>query len=457
MAGLVIYKGTEPATVQLAGEGTLSVSPGLAYEVSLANAAKLIASNPNMWEAGNAETKAFVPGVSSGGVTFNVFGYGAKGDGVTDDTEAFARGIAAVKAAGGGILSVPVGKYVVSQITIETAGGDAPVILDGAGTQATEIIKGTAGNAPVIVIKTTTAGEFVSRSMVRHMSVFGKNKESAGVYLERVAWGEVNDVAVYNCSVGIEGRGIISYGINNCIVFNNCTKGIVLTRSTAVSTVGSNSVAIRRCITSNCKSIGIEADYCPGLVLERCDIENNGEKGKPATGGILIGPHVTTEFGAGVITVSGCWIEENNGRAITCESGELVVNNGTMVFATDTTTLTTNGRDLLVAGTTSTLKVDACSFPSTIPENRSSIEVTATACIGTIADTLTARVEKSAAAGVVVRRGLELGAQNILTLNKAFAASEAPIFSLYIDSADTKLHWKDGSGVSHLLTASPIQ
>jgi hypothetical protein len=61
MAGLVIYRGTEGASVALPGEGTLSVIPGQQYSVSLANAALLIGSNPRMWEAGNAETATYNP------------------------------------------------------------------------------------------------------------------------------------------------------------------------------------------------------------------------------------------------------------------------------------------------------------------------------------------------------------------------------------------------------------
>lgn len=64
MAGVVVYRGSEPGVVTLPGEGVRSVTPGLAYEMSLENAARLIASNPRMWEAGNEETQVYVPPAS---------------------------------------------------------------------------------------------------------------------------------------------------------------------------------------------------------------------------------------------------------------------------------------------------------------------------------------------------------------------------------------------------------
>ena len=45
---------------------------------------------------------------------FNVQNFGAKGDGITDDTAAIQRAIDAAAAAGGGQVYVPTGTYIVS-------------------------------------------------------------------------------------------------------------------------------------------------------------------------------------------------------------------------------------------------------------------------------------------------------------------------------------------------------
>src|SRR5689334_11416621 len=50
--------------------------------------------------------------------TFNLRDYGAKGDGRTANDDAFKRGIAAVREAGGGTLVVPEGDYLTGPIVL---------------------------------------------------------------------------------------------------------------------------------------------------------------------------------------------------------------------------------------------------------------------------------------------------------------------------------------------------
>lgn len=69
-----------------------------------------------------------------GTVVENVRDFGARGDGSTNDTRAFAAAVAAVKTAGGGSVFVPVGKYLVSQIRLSSG-----VTLEGESRTGTTI------------------------------------------------------------------------------------------------------------------------------------------------------------------------------------------------------------------------------------------------------------------------------------------------------------------------------
>ena len=61
--------------------------------------------------AGSALTGAGQQPPAAGRPVFDVTAYGAKRDGSAPATEAFARAIAAAKAAGGGTVYVPAGHY----------------------------------------------------------------------------------------------------------------------------------------------------------------------------------------------------------------------------------------------------------------------------------------------------------------------------------------------------------
>jgi hypothetical protein len=76
------------------------------------------------YHCGEAEPPNVAPGV-------NVTTFGAKGDGVTDDTEAFLKALAEVKS---GAIEVPAGRYRITQILEITNSG---VVLRGAGRDET--------------------------------------------------------------------------------------------------------------------------------------------------------------------------------------------------------------------------------------------------------------------------------------------------------------------------------
>ena len=63
------------------------------------------------------------------GALFNVLDYGAVGDGVTDDTAAIQAAINAAAAQGGGIVKLPYGQFLVSELVFDN--GCSQVILEG--------------------------------------------------------------------------------------------------------------------------------------------------------------------------------------------------------------------------------------------------------------------------------------------------------------------------------------
>ena len=68
--------------------------------------------------------------------THNVRDYGAVGDGITDDTAALRAALLAAKVAGGGVVFMPAGTYVVTS-TLAVNGSN--IVLRGAGVDATKL------------------------------------------------------------------------------------------------------------------------------------------------------------------------------------------------------------------------------------------------------------------------------------------------------------------------------
>lgn len=70
-------------------------------------------------------------------VVTNVKDYGARGNGVTDDTAAIRRALAAAVKAGGGAVFLPAGRYVISERISIT---NSSIVLRGAGPDATVLL-----------------------------------------------------------------------------------------------------------------------------------------------------------------------------------------------------------------------------------------------------------------------------------------------------------------------------
>jgi pectate lyase-like protein len=101
--------------------------------------------------------------VSVGPVVFNVKGYGAVGDGVTDDTAAIQAAHDALPATGG-VLACPAGTYLVSALLNITK----PVIFLGSGISSTIIKRKDStvtSDATALIFKLTGAGPFAWRDL----------------------------------------------------------------------------------------------------------------------------------------------------------------------------------------------------------------------------------------------------------------------------------------------------
>jgi hypothetical protein len=301
-------------------------------------------------EAGELANRALSPqltqAIEGGGEPINVKSYGAKGDGVTDDTAAFQRAGEEAMAHNAKLIVPGSAKaYRVDSVQWDFPSETRPMYIEGAGKFKTMIEKIGSDSSPIFKLA-GSSGALSNNSLISGMSLRGLSQGSPGLELENCAWIEVDDIDVRGCSVGIAGIGLLTSVMKRMILDGN-TEGLSLTKGE----VGCNLLTVEHSIISGNSYRGINADHCPSLRLEHVDIENNGETGKVNTGGLYIGENVTQEYGYGIISVSGCWFEVNKGRALTCASGELRIRES-IFLATDLSTAATRGRDIFVTGKT---------------------------------------------------------------------------------------------------------
>jgi hypothetical protein len=309
--------------------------------------------------------------VGVGPVAYNVKGYGALGDGATDDTTAVQAAIDAAAAVGGGIVFAPAGTYICETLTMKTG-----VYLTGVG-QATTIFKLKASTDDDLIkgngFASLTAGDTVAgihdwglvslsldgnkannaatsyclrfygyRPFARDVDIYNGN--DGGVYGQGFTatdpvgsaglnrYGAWTRVAVHhNDGIGLYWNGIGDSTFTDCVFFYNTTSGVdVATRGNGTKFV-------------NCHFYGNDQDYCArvassGVQFIGCLFEGataaclqlnaGAEVAKVIGNHFFVAGTMTVKIGVEVNNVSGTLIADNYFENLTDGAVKLTDDNG---------------------------------------------------------------------------------------------------------------------------------
>ncbi len=105
--------------------------------------------------------------------------FGAKGDGVSDDTAGLQRAVDAATARGGGVVVVPPGVYRVTR-TVSLSGKGNVTRQNGIVAHGARFVSGVAG-APVFHVSASASHRFL---LIDGLDIQGSGKESHGIVLE---------------------------------------------------------------------------------------------------------------------------------------------------------------------------------------------------------------------------------------------------------------------------------
>ena len=173
-------------------------------------------------------TPSSTPGGSGGLPWYDVTAYGALGDGTTNDTSAINDAIAALNAAGAGVLYFPAGTYLCSSAltTITARGiilGDGPAGFDG-GTGAT-VVTQTSDTANLFTI----TGYRVTFRDIALQNTEGSPTAGAGISVSGATgaeWVSFENISVSNFYDNVSMDGCTSWRMSGSYIHNPVRYGI---------------------------------------------------------------------------------------------------------------------------------------------------------------------------------------------------------------------------------------
>lgn len=233
-----------------------------------------------------------------GGIS--VTDFGAVGDGTTDDTAAINEAKAACVAAGYPILFFPPGQYkTTSDLTFS---GNFTII-------------GIPGKSLIVPSNATTVGvtlESVGTEMyVFGLTIYGLNAPTKTGLKIGVAGTVSSRIVLHSCTsfyyssangIGLLVSDVVGLSIYDSL-FYGCDTNVKVLASVANLPTRVN---FTNCVISVAGGVGVDILGGRDIVLDRCDLESNGEQA------IYIHPTTISATNVPVSAIiSGCWIEDN--------------------------------------------------------------------------------------------------------------------------------------------------
>ena len=208
---------------------------------------------------------------------FNVRDYGAKGDGVADDTKAFNDAIDAVSALPtGGVVYIPSGRYMVNKLTVRK--NLAKTILFHGETQKTSYWTSNTETVQIIALGTDVFDVSGVECHFEGLAILGKEKKGVGIKVDAVG-----RCSVYRCKIATFDSSVYVknsvHDIRECEITDSI-KGLDL------HTSGDSSIA--DCwINTNTYAV-MYNQYCSNSQIRGGKIEWNDFGITTVTGGIII-------------------------------------------------------------------------------------------------------------------------------------------------------------------------
>lgn len=332
---------------------------------------------------------------------FNVKDYGAKGDGATVDRTSIQEAVDAAEAAGGGVVYLPDGTYILSgTLTVDSDG----IALVGAG--AATVLKLQAGGNDELITVDAGASDLLFRDFTLDGNRANQETEKRGLL--------------------IEGDGSDNIVVERLRIKDVLGKGINVSQGEGKNTTG---LRIEGNYITNCSDHAIQAEWnCPGVQvlnnkIEETDAEANGVWIGNESDHAVVSGNVITAVGdmgievwhntGGHASVIGNTVEESGGFGISiARTANSTVTGNTVDTPTDIGIEISESDDCAVSGNT----VNDSTGDGITLNGSSEVSITSRAAVtgNTIKNAATAAIQLSGTAGGEARgEGHEISGNTI--------------------------------------------
>ena len=287
-------------TLKFPSTDSSSISPLL--PVSSTRAGKFL-----KFDTTGAPTVEAVPGP-----TLSVKDFGAKGDGVTNDTAAIQAAIDHVYGAGGGTVFFPSGTYLVTSV-VRNWTNPITVNLTGEGKRSTILKKFDTSSTPILDLS-GIASMLEPYSEISEMEIDGNNVANVnGIRATNFGRWVLRNVFIEKCNYALYCRGGLVFDVYDC-TFQANLYGYYCEKST--DNVYSNLVTFYGGQFSGNSQWGLYIKQAGGVHIVGTDISFNGTSGDTGTGGIFYDATMDDEVGYAVASIKNAWFEGNFGNGI---------------------------------------------------------------------------------------------------------------------------------------------
>jgi len=282
-------------------------------------------SYPTIRTAGDTAVKVVV--VNGGGyanlsgAVANVRTFGARGDGITNDTAAIEEARDALLETGGTIY-LPGGQYLIDPIEItNTSSSDSGprISIQGDGMNTTRILLRT-GEEPAFTISGNetpgTAGVH-SRQYIHDLTINRADTSVIGVglFIKDCAYMNLSRVYIGGFQVGLTGQDMLSSKIDNC-QFSGNNQGIRCSYGGGSYSSGPNAIGIYQTVISSNNQFGAYFEGPSNVSIFGGSIEVNGIY-SPLAASERFGIKLDNSglYGAVGLSINGTYLEYNGGTA----------------------------------------------------------------------------------------------------------------------------------------------